>query len=237
MPQLPTEYILNITTHSRVWTFVCLTGEEQAAWNQCMQLMIFQNTQLRDARVLGAKADEVTKSGKVRVGEGGRWIKARHSLTLFVLRVRVRYFPLQRASIIMSSVKRKNSRVSNNETVAEKIAHMLAKKKEHGENVDSLFHANQEESVRRHSIELGINVDNLTLAEGGEKKHKSLIKRLTAASTRAIQGVGVGGGGEKRGTALLEAQAASRRLTNLFPGRNMSITAYQWGNIEKQVRE
>lgn len=55
-----------------------------------MQLMIFQNTQLRDARVLGAKADEVTKSGK-------------------------------RASIIMSSVKRKNSRVSNNETVAEKV--------------------------------------------------------------------------------------------------------------------
>ena len=26
---LPTEFILNITTHSRIWTFVCLTGEEQ----------------------------------------------------------------------------------------------------------------------------------------------------------------------------------------------------------------
>ena len=40
---VPTEHVLNITTSSRLWSFCCITGEEQAAWNQCMQLMIFQN--------------------------------------------------------------------------------------------------------------------------------------------------------------------------------------------------
>lgn len=64
----------------------------------------------------------------------------------------------------------------------EQIAHMLAKKKEHGSNVDSLFHENQTENVRRHSLELGIKVDNLTLFGSGrgegspgggeDKKHK-----------------------------------------------------------------
>ncbi|GMI50533.1 hypothetical protein TeGR_g11349, partial [Tetraparma gracilis] len=41
--RMPAAFVLNVTTHRRLWTFAVETGEEQAAWNQCLQLIIFQN--------------------------------------------------------------------------------------------------------------------------------------------------------------------------------------------------
>ena len=113
--QLPTEFILNVTTHQRLCTFVCETGEEQAAWNQCMQFIIFQNTQMavevghdasiqtkEDAKGKAAAADNTNATGDANAAK--------------------------RSSVLTSNVKRKNSLVANNVSVAEKIAKMLDKK-------------------------------------------------------------------------------------------------------------
>jgi hypothetical protein len=120
LTQLPTEYVLNVTTLNRVWTFVCNTGEEQAAWNQCMQLMIFQNTHLFQPQY-GTTANLLSPQ------------TAAHSL-----------FDSgageKKKSTIVQSVKGKNSRVSTNESIATKIEHTLARKAENGPDVDVVFH-------------------------------------------------------------------------------------------------
>lgn len=114
LTQLPTEYVLNVTTLNRVWTFVCNTGEEQAAWNQCMQLMIFQNTQL---------------------------LQPQYGTTMNLISPHAASTPPpgENKSAIVRSVKGKNSRVSTNESIAAKIAHTLARKTENGPDVDTMF--------------------------------------------------------------------------------------------------
>jgi hypothetical protein len=114
MTQLPTEYVLNVTTLNRVWTFVCNTGEEQAAWNQCMQLMIFQNTQLLQPQY-GSTMNLISPHAPSTPPPG------------------------EKKSSILRSVKGKNSRVSTNESIAAKIAHTLARKTQNGPNVDVIF--------------------------------------------------------------------------------------------------
>jgi hypothetical protein len=114
MTQLPTEYVLNVTTLNRVWTFVCNTGEEQAAWNQCMQLMIFQNTQLLQPQY-GSTMNLISPLAPSTPPPG------------------------EKKSSILRSVKGKNSRVSTNESIAAKIAHTLARKTQNGPNVDVIF--------------------------------------------------------------------------------------------------